>query len=105
MNAHSILAMDERRGRQWSAVWALRYRQWTSATAGGAVTSLPFGPLRYRAWTNGVEPEPPQPEPTPGGRRGEPFLRLDLAKYELIERDDTEIVAFLASLLASGALH
>lgn len=98
---------------QWTSAGAdsgvpfgpLRYRQWTSAPSGTAVTSLPFGPLRYRAWTNGVEPEPPQPEPTPGGRRGEPFLRLDLAKYELIERDDTEIVAFLASLLASGALH
>ena len=30
-----------------------RYWQWTSAQAqGNAVTSLPFGPLRFRAWTS-----------------------------------------------------
>lgn len=94
---------------QWTSAGAdtslpfgpLRYRQWTSSTAGGAVTSLPFGPLRFRAWTVGQEVTPPNP----GGPFGVAPRRIKLPNYEGIRWDDEEVVAFLAALLVSGALH
>jgi hypothetical protein len=82
----------------------LRFRAWTSATpeVGDAVTSVSFGPLRFRAWTSDDRPPPP---PLNDAINGPPRIRIDLAKYRLIRRDDEEIIDLLASLLASGALH
>lgn len=81
----------------------IRYWQWTSPPS-PAVTGVPFGPLRYRAWTTGgAVIVPPIVVEGPFGTPS--VFRIDLAGYRRILRDDDEIVAFLAALLASGALH
>jgi len=83
-----------------------RYWRWTNDPAElPAVTSLPFGPLRYRAWTNGSLDIPPVPPTLPlsgGGAR--PFVfRVD-ASYRLLEDDEIMIIV-IASAAASGLLN
>lgn len=82
----------------------LRYRAWTNGGAAPAVTSLPFGPLRYRAWTIGPDEVivVPPTSPVIGTIPGPIRIRLPAA---LIEKDDEEIIAFLAALLQSRILH
>lgn len=44
-----------------------RYWQWTSGPAAAADSGLPFGPLRYRAWTSAAVPTSPADSGLPFG--------------------------------------
>lgn len=80
----------------------LRYRQWTSDNStGNATSSLPFGPFRFRNWTSGAAVEPP---PTDTGMPGYLFQPRRIRIPAAIQRDDDEIVVFLATLLQTGLL-
>ena len=78
-----------------------RYWQWTSGAATPAESSLPFGPLRFRAWTGGAA----EPPPTDGGfyGGGAVRLRVDPLIRLRLQRDD-ELVAFVAAAAAAAGL-
>ncbi len=85
----------------------LRFRAWTSAPATTAPgqTCIPFGPLRFRAWTNGedVIVVPPVDQGGGGFVRHRPFtINLDGHRNRLL-RDD-ELILFIAAASVAGDL-
>lgn len=82
----------------------LRYRAWTSAPSvvTPAASGLPFGPLRFRAWTSGAAVTPPAVDHGGGFpiRRPPPDDRLERAR---LARDD-ELLLWVVSGAASAGL-
>lgn len=83
---------------------AARFRQWTSASVPGtpATSSLPFGPLRFRAWAPASISPPTDYFPDVAVPANGRPVRIRIP--ESIQRDDDEIVVFLANLLHAGIL-
>ena len=72
----------------------LRFRAWTSPAAAPAsgVTGLPFGPLRYRAWTNGVAIVPPVYD----DRVAVQYIPVP-DRFRRARMDDEELLLFVAA--------
>jgi len=74
-------------------VGPLRFRAWTDQTGAiSAVTGVPFGPLRFRAWTSGAGVVPPIITPISGGGFR---IRYDDSNRARRLRDEKDIIEFI----------
>lgn len=80
------------------------------ALAGNATTSVPFGPIRFRGWTDGDAVEPPAPTPSrqqPAGEPG-PARKRQKGRRKVIIRDkvyevaESAIPSLLRALVTTG---
>jgi hypothetical protein len=81
----------------------IRYWLWTSSSA-PATSGLPFGPLRYRAWTSGTAII--VPAPVDHGGNGPPMLRITVPDYlRLLQLDDEELLWLVVTSAATDILQ
>ncbi len=78
----------------------LRYRAWTTTPPAAA---LPFGPLRYRAWTSGAEVAPVIVTGPGGGSAIR--IPVDALTRARLQRDDELILFVIAGAVATGILN
>ncbi len=83
----------------------LTYWSWTSGAALPADSGLPFGPLRYRAWTSGTEGVPPAVVVIPGGGSFVQERRLTVTELQRRKlQSEDELILFIAAASASIGL-
>lgn len=73
----------------------LRYRAWSWLPESG----LPFGPLRYRPWTSGAAVVPPVIDTGGGGFRVPIDDRLDRLHRLRLQRDDELLLLVVAAFV------
>jgi hypothetical protein len=78
----------------------LRYRAWTSGVADAAAAGLPFGPLRYRAWTSGTAL-------VVIDHGGGTIIRIPVSQLDRLrlQRDDELLLFIAAAAVATGMLN
>jgi hypothetical protein len=82
-----------------------RYWQWTSGPAAPAESGLPFGPLRFRAWTSGDAVVVTPPVVDYGGN-GYPTYRITVPDYlRLLKLEDEELLWILVTSVATDNLN
>ncbi len=80
------------------------YWSWASGPALPADSGLPFGPLRYRAWTSGTE-IPPVAVVIPGGGTFVQERRLTVAELQRRKlQSEDELILFIAAASAAIGL-